>query len=82
MTATTTAMAPVAPEIMPGRPPKDEVISPKKTADQSPTIGSTPAIKENAMASGTSASATVKPERVSSFQLPFFFTKMLKIICK
>ena len=78
--ATTTAIAPVAPEIMPGRPPIEEVIRPRKTADHKPTIGSTPAINEKAMASGTRASATVNPDKVSSFQFPFFLTKKLKNI--
>jgi len=34
-------------------------------AAYSPTSGSTPATKANATASGTSASATVRPERIS-----------------
>lgn len=74
----TTAMAPVAPEIMPGRPPKAAVINPINTAAQRPTKGSTPAIKENAMASGTRARATVNPESVSSLKLPFFFSEKLE----
>lgn len=71
----TTAMAPVAPEIIPGRPPKREVINPIMKAPYNPTKGSMPATKAKATASGTSASATVIPERTSFFGLP---TKLLK----
>ena len=71
----TTAMAPVAPEIIPGRPPKSEVISPIMKAPYRPTSGGMPATKAKATASGTSAKATVKPDRMSFFGLP---TKLLK----
>ena len=63
---TTTAIAPVAPEIIPGRPPNKAVISPIKNAEYKPMIGDTPATKAKAIASGTSAKATVIPERTSS----------------
>ena len=63
----TTAIAPVAPEIMPGRPPKTAVIKPTINAAYKPTSGSTPATKANAIASGTSARATVKPDKTSFF---------------
>ena len=42
-----------------------EVINPTKNAAYKPTNGSTPAINANATASGTNASATVKPDKVS-----------------
>jgi hypothetical protein len=63
----TTAIAPVAPEIIPGLPQKIEVIRPTKNAACRPTIGSTFATNENAIASGMRARATVKPERISVF---------------
>ena len=61
----TTASAPVAPEIIPGLPPKIAVINPIINAAYKPTSGSTPATKAKATASGTSARATVIPERIS-----------------
>lgn len=61
-----TARAPVAPDIMPGRPPATAVIRQTMNAAYSPTIGGTPAIMAKATASGTSARATVSPERRSS----------------
>jgi hypothetical protein len=67
---TTTAIAPVAPEIIPGRPPTTAVISPKKNAEYKPTTGSTPATKANAIASGTKANATVKPDKISLLKEP------------
>jgi len=63
----TTASAPVAPDIIPGRPQNIAVISPTKKAACNHTIGFTHAINEKAIASGTSASATVKPESISVF---------------
>src|SRR3989338_8866728 len=57
----TTASAPVAPEIMPGRPPNNEVIRLTMNAAYSPTSGCTCATSAKAIASGTSASATVRP---------------------
>lgn len=59
------ATAPVAPEIIPGLPPKMAVTSPTTNAAYNPTRGSKPAKNEKATASGTSATATVKPERIS-----------------
>ena len=69
------AIAPVAPQIIPGRPPNAAVMKPTNTADQSPTIGLTPAMNEKAIASGTRRSATVTPERISSFTEPGFVIK-------
>ncbi len=64
-----TAIAPVAPEIIPLLPPNTDVIRPTKKAAYKPTSGSTPATNANAMASGTRASATVMPESISAFGL-------------
>ena len=61
----TTAKAPVAPEIIPGRPPKTDVINPIIKAAYKPTKGGTPATKAKATASGTSARATVTPDNRS-----------------
>ena len=66
----TTAIAPVAPEIIPGRPPTIAVIKPRKNAEYKPMTGSTPATKANAIASGTSARATVNPDRTSLLMEP------------
>ena len=63
-------MAPVAPEIIPGLPPNIEVIKPIIKAPYRPTIGETPATKAKATASGTSARATVIPDKMSFFRLP------------
>ncbi len=57
----TTANAPAAPEIMPGRPPIIEVIKQIIKAAYSPVSGETCAINAKAMASGTIARATVRP---------------------
>ena len=65
----TTAIAPVAPEIMPGRPPIIEVTKPIVKAAYKPTNGSTPANNAKATASGTSARATVKPDKKSFLAL-------------
>lgn len=65
MVPVTAAMAPVAPEIMAGRPPNTAVMMPMIHAAVSPTNGSTPATNENATASGTCANATVMPHRAS-----------------
>ena len=70
----TTAKAPVAPEIIPGLPPKIEVINPIMKAAYSPTRGSTPATKAKATASGINANATVIPDN-TSFRT--FFTLLL-----
>ena len=69
----TTASAPVAPLIMPGRPPKIEVMKPIIKAAYNPTKGSTPATKANATASGTKAKATVNPLKISFFALVVCF---------
>jgi len=61
----TIAIAPVAPEIIPGRPPKTEVISPMLNAAYKPVNGFKPATKANATASGTRAKATVSPDKIS-----------------
>ena len=61
----TIARAPVAPEIIPGLPQKIAVISPTINAACKPIIGLISATKENAIASGTSARATVNPESTS-----------------
>ena len=68
----TTAKAPVAPEIMPGRPPNTAVISPTIKAEYSPTNGCTCATKAKATASGTRANATVSPDKISVFPLSNF----------
>jgi hypothetical protein len=67
---TTTAIAPVAPEIIPGRPPKTAVIKPIKNAEYKPIRGETPATNAKAIASGTRASDTVTPERKSFLREP------------
>ena len=48
-------MAPVAAEIMPGRPPTNAIMVAILKEAYKPTLGSTPAIIEKAMASGMSA---------------------------
>ena len=60
-----TAMAPVAPEIIPGRPPRSEATKPIIKAAYNPVSGENPAIIANAIASGTRARATVIPDRIS-----------------
>ena len=65
----TTAKAPVAPEIIPGRPPKTAVTNPTRKAAYSPTKGCTPATKANATASGIRAKATVSPDKSSVLTL-------------
>jgi len=56
-----TAIAAVAAEIMPGRPPTKATTTAMQNEAYSPTLGSTPAMIENAMASGIRASATTMP---------------------
>ena len=75
----TTAKAPVAPEIIPGRPPKIAVTKPIIKAPYKPTIGEIPATKAKATASGTSAKATVNPESRSSFTEPCFLSINSKV---
>ena len=67
---TTSATAAVAPEIIAGRPPTIAVTVAIMKAAYNPTIGSTPAIIENAIASGISAKATTIPAIIF---LPGFF---------
>ena len=61
----TTANAPVAPDIIPGRPPIKAVIKPTIKAAYNPDNGATPATKAKAIASGTNANATVNPDKTS-----------------
>jgi hypothetical protein len=63
--AITRATAPVAAEIMAGRPPTKEMVTAMVKEANSPIRGSTPAITENAMASGMRARATTSPARAS-----------------
>ncbi len=60
-----TAMAPVAPEIIAGRPPRIEVTKPITNAAYRPVSGEKPAIIAKAIASGTNAKATVSPDKIS-----------------
>mmetsp|Transcript_16448 Transcript_16448/g.41746 ORF Transcript_16448/g.41746 Transcript_16448/m.41746 type:complete len:203 (+) Transcript_16448:1050-1658(+) len=62
----TTAVAPAAPEIMPGLPPSSAVTAHMRIAPCRPTSGCTPATKVKASASGTRASATVTPASTSA----------------
>lgn len=59
------AIAPVAAEIIPGRPPMIAVTTAMLNDVYSPTSGSTPAMMENAIDSGISASATTVPAKMS-----------------
>ncbi len=61
----TRATAPVAAEIIAGRPPTMAIVTAMVNEANSPTRGSTPAMIENEMASGISASATTSPARIS-----------------
>jgi len=61
----TMASAPVAPDIIPGLPQNTAVIIPTINAACNPIIGLISATNENAIASGTSANATVKPDNIS-----------------
>ena len=58
-------MAPVAAEIIAGRPPRKAIETAIVNDANSPTRGSTPAMIENEIASGMSASATTSPARTS-----------------
>ena len=64
----TTANAPVAPEIMPGLPPTIAVIKPMIKAAYNPESGVTPATKAKAIASGTKARETVRPDNNSTLK--------------
>ncbi len=61
----TSAIEPVAAEIMPGLPPATDITTAIQNEAYRPTIGSTPAMIEKAIASGISASATVIPASTS-----------------
>ena len=63
--AMTTAMAPVAPLIIPGRPPKTLATRPTTNAAYRPVRGLRPAMSANATASGMRAMATVSPLNTS-----------------
>ena len=55
------AMAPVAAETIPERPPVKAITTEILKEAYKPTLGSTPAMIEKAMASGIKASATTRP---------------------
>src|SRR5699024_9271368 len=61
----TRAIAPVAAEIIAGRPPVKAIVTAIVNEANSPTRGSTPARIENEMASGISARATTSPASTS-----------------
>jgi hypothetical protein len=63
---TTRAIAPVAAEIIAGRPPAIAIVTAIVNEANSPTLGSTPAMIENEIASGIRASATTRPARSST----------------
>ncbi len=63
--AMTRATAPVAAEIIAGRPPTTAMVTAMVNEANSPTAGSTPAMIENEIASGISARATTRPARTS-----------------
>ena len=58
-------MAPVAAEIMAGRPPKNAIVTAIQNEAYKPTCGSTPAIAEKAIDSGINAKPTTKPAKIS-----------------
>jgi len=66
------------PLIIPGRPPKIEVIKPIINAAYKPTNGSTPATNAKATASGTNANATVIPLKISF--LAFLVRFLIKLV--
>lgn len=63
----TNAIAPVAAEIMAGRPPTIAIVTAMVNEANKPTRGSTPAIIEKEIASGINANATTRPARTSVF---------------
>ena len=63
--AITRATAPVAAEIIAGRPPRKEIATAIVKEAKSPRRGSTPTMMENEIASGISASATTRPPSTS-----------------
>ena len=58
-------MAPVAPQIIAGRPPATAVTTQMIHAEVSPTLAETPATKLKLTASGTIASDTAMPHSIS-----------------
>ena len=80
-------MAPVAAEIMPGRPPTTAITTAIQNEAYRPTRGSTPAIIEKAIASGTRARATTRPASKSARTLPNHsvfsaaFIRLLEYLC-
>nr|AAM08066.1 hypothetical protein [Providencia rettgeri] len=80
------AIAPVAAEIMPGRPPTNAITTAIQNEAYRPTLGSTPAIIENAIASGMSANATTIPANRSPLILEnhssFIFSSIDNLIDK
>ncbi len=63
--AMTRATEPVAAEIIAGLPPTMAMVTAMVKEANRPTRGSTPAMMENEIASGISASATTKPASTS-----------------
>ena len=61
----TSAMAPVAAEIIAGRPPTMAMVTAIVKEANNPTRGSTPAMIEKEIASGMRASATTRPASTS-----------------
>lgn len=61
----TTATAPVAVLIIAGRPPATEIVTAMTKLENGPTAGSTPAITENEITSGISASVVTMPASTS-----------------
>ena len=59
------AVEPVTEVIMAILPPNIARVTESKKAPNNPTLGSTPAIPENAIASGIIANATTRPARTS-----------------
>src|SRR5699024_3093620 len=85
--AITKAIAPVAAEIIPGRPPTKAMMTAIQKEAYKPTIGSTPARMEKAIASGIKAKATTVPARISAlifenhsfliFSTTYFYTSYI-----
>jgi hypothetical protein len=73
----TIASAPVAQDIIPGLPQNTAVMSHTINAACNQIIGLISATNENAIASGTSAKATVRPERISVFSCLGFVNSFL-----
>ncbi len=65
MGAITRAIAPVAAEIIAGRPPTNAIVTAMTNEENSPTCGGTPARMEKEIASGIRARATTRPARIS-----------------